>query len=560
MSTAKRVAVAFTATVAALMLTACSLLGTESEPPHPVLNAGRADINAMDPSKLNDGGELRWPIEVVPATFNVYQALSASDDARAIVNAMMPRAFRSTPDGSLLPDTNYLVSAELVASAVPQKVIYTIQPNASWNDGAPITWKDFEAQWRALNAPNPAFQSIVPEGYDEIASVTRGADDKQVVVTFRRDYAEWRALFSPLYPASTMANPVLFNTGWAKKAPATAGPFKLLSVDPVTNVITLVRDEAWWGPRAKLDRIVFKPYQGASLVDGLTRNDIDFYPIGSDVDLARRARTIPGVVIRQSVDRDYEELLFNGASGAVLSDLRLRQAIGEGIDRNAVAKQVVGEIAPAIRQDGNHIYPFGSANYRDNSNLLPFDQARAEKDLDALGWVRQGERRVKGRTPLQLRLVVEAGNPASEAIGNAVRDQLARIGVTVVPQPLAGPAKDLAMRQGNFDLIEVRSRASTSPLRGSIGRYYQPVGTDVAQNYGRIFNPTIPDQIAEDMSKTDDIERAAAGDGIDQLIWAVVYSLPLYPDPGAYAVRATLANFGAPGLSDIDYTAVGFTK
>ncbi|MBO0876248.1 MAG: ABC transporter family substrate-binding protein, partial [Pseudonocardia sp.] len=222
MSPAIRLAMV-TSIAAALTLTACSLPGTESEPPRPVLHAGRADINSTDPSKLNDGGELRWPIEVVPATFNVYQALSASDDNRAIVNAMMPRAFRSTPDGSLLPDTNYLVSAERVADAVPQKVIYTIQPAASWNDGAPITWKDFDAQWRALNGPNPAFQSTAPEGYDEIASVTRGVDDKQAVVTFRRDYAEWRSLFNPLYPASTMANPELFNTGWAKKAPATAG-------------------------------------------------------------------------------------------------------------------------------------------------------------------------------------------------------------------------------------------------------------------------------------------------------------------------------------------------
>lgn len=544
----------------ALALSACSLPGTEPVPARPVLNAGRADINAMDPSKVNDGGELRWPIEVVPATFNVYQALSSSDDNRAIVNAMMPRAFRSTPNGTLLPDTDYLVSAERVAAAVPQKVVYTIQPNASWNDGTPITWKDFAAQWQALNGPNPAYQSTVPEGYDAISSVTRGADDKQAVVTFRGDYAEWQALFSPLYPASTMANPVVFNTGWAKKAPATAGPFKLQSVDAVTGVTTLERDEAWWGTRAKLDRIVFKPYQGASVADGLLRNDIDFYPIGSDADLAQRARATPDVVIRQSVDRDYEELLFNGGPGAALSDLRLRQAIGEGIDRNALAKQVVGAIAPAIREDGNHIYPIGSANYRDNSSLLPYDQVRAGQELDALGWVRQGDRRVKGRTPLQLRLVVEAGNPASEAIGNVVRDQLARIGVTVVPQPLPGPAKDLAMRQGNFDLIAVRSRYSTSPLRSAIGRYYQPVGTDVAQNYGRIYNPTIADQIAEDMGKTDDIERASAGDGIDQLIWTVVHSLPLYPDPGSYAVRSTLANFGAPGLSDIDYTAIGFTK
>ncbi|WP_028927553.1 ABC transporter family substrate-binding protein [Pseudonocardia acaciae] len=546
----------------AALLTGCSLLpGADDEPARPVLNAGRADLNAKDPSGLKDGGELRWPIEGVPPTFNIYQTNGPSDDNRAIVDAMMPRAFRSTPNGSLLPDRNYLVSAGLLPTAAPQTVVYTIQPNASWNDGAPITWRDFESQWKALTGSNPAFQSTIPEGYDEIAGVTRGVDDKHAVVTFKGDYGEWQSLFSPLYPASTTGNPVLFNTGWLRKAPATAGPFKLQSVDPVTGVTTLVRDEAWWGPRAKLDRIVFKPYLPAKLADGLLGNDIDFYQIGENVDLVRRARTMPDVVVRQSVDRDYDELLINGGPGAALADLRLRQAIAEGIDRTAVARQVVGEIAPAIRQHGNHLYAFGSSSYRDNSGVVPYDQARAGQDLDALGWTLRGDRRVNARgTALALRLVVEAGNPASEAVGAAVRDQLAKIGVTVTVQPMAGPEKSLATRAGNFDLIHVRSRHSASPLRSSIGRYYQPSGQDVAQNYGRIFNPTIADQIAEDMGKTDDIERAAAGDGVDQVIWTVVHSLPLYPDPGAYAVRSTLANFGAPGLSDLDYTAVGFTK
>jgi len=40
----------------------------------------------------------------------------------------------------------------------------------------------------------------------------------------------------------------------------------------------------------------------------------------------------------------------------------------------------------------------------------------------------------------------------------------------------------------------------------------------------------------------------------------VVRSVPLFPSPGAYAVRSTLANFGAPGLSDIDYAQIGFTS
>ncbi len=47
---------------------------------------------------------------------------------------------------------------------------------------------------------------------------------------------------------------------------------------------------------------------------------------------------------------------------------------------------------------------------------------------------------------------------------------------------------------------------------------------------------------------------------VDKLIWAEGFSLPLTQSPGNVAVRSTLANFGAFGLADVDYTTIGFMK
>ena len=47
---------------------------------------------------------------------------------------------------------------------------------------------------------------------------------------------------------------------------------------------------------------------------------------------------------------------------------------------------------------------------------------------------------------------------------------------------------------------------------------------------------------------------------MDKLIWAEGFSLPLFQSPGNVAVRSNLANFGAAGLADVDYTAIGFMK
>jgi len=526
----------------------------------PTLIAGRADLNPVDVSELKSGGELHWPYEGIPVTFNYHQLDGPSEDNAAVVNALMPRPFRKAADGGRQPDPDYVVSATLTAPS-PQTVRYILNPNATWSDGTPITWRDFAAQWKALNGTDPAYQVAGSNGYDDIASVARGGDDKQVIVTFRKPFAEWQGLFSPLYPASNYSTPIAFNTAWVRKIPVSAGPFVLQAIDQVAHTVTLARNEKWWGPKAKLDRIVFKPYALSQYFQGLTTpGGIDFAPIGYNTTLARQIRTLRGFVLRQSVNRHYQELLFNGGPGAPLADLALRRAIARGLDRDSIAKRAIGEINEAIHATGNHIYPLGSVEYQDNSGELSFNTAVANQQLDALGWRRVGNRRQLGGKPLQLRVVIEAADPVAEQVSLAMVEQLGAIGVTAIVQPLAPKLKEQALRAGNFDLILNREETPSMPLSTEVRRYYDVIGTDIGSNYARINNGDVVDMFSQSAQNLNDEQRTADGNSLDKLIWEVVRSVPLFPSPGAYAVRSTLANFGAPGLSDIDYAQIGFTS
>lgn len=522
-----------------------------------VLNVGRSDINAVEADDVDPGGELRWPYDRVPLTFNYHQVNGPEDETRAVLGAVLPRVFVTTADGRRRTDPDYVLAADMV-SRVPQVVRYVINPSAVWSDGKPITWRDFEAQWQALNGTNPAYQTASTNGYDDIASVRRGADDREVLVTFEDKFAEWDGLFTPLYPAAHYGTPTAFNTGWLRALPATAGPFVLQSLDPLAERIVLARNDRWWGNPAKLDRIAFKPYDEQSYFQGLATNDLDYAPIGYDVNLARQVRTLPDFVIRQSVDRQYQELLFNGAPGTVLADIRVRQAVASGLDRAAIARRAIGEITPAIQPSGNHIYPPGHAAYRDNSEAVAFDPTRAGRRLDTLGWRRQGERRALNGRPLQLRLVVEAGDVVSETVGAAVVEQLAAIGIGVTQLPMTPEAKDQALRTGGFDLILDREQLNQMPLSREIRRHYEVVGADVGSNFGRISNPVVVDRFREAANEIDDLNRAADANGLDELLWSVVHSVPLFPSPGASAVRRSVVNFGSPGLADVDYTRIGF--
>jgi peptide/nickel transport system substrate-binding protein len=168
--------------------------------------------------------------------------------------------------------------------------------------------------------------------------------------------------------------------------------------------------------------------------------------------------------------------------------------------------------------------------------------------------------RVKDGKPLQLRQVGDASNPIGDLIDRTVADQLSQIGVGTNPSRLDSNQKNDAIKSGDFDLIGFVWQSTASPFSSSQSLYAQPQGNDVQQNYGRIYDPRISALFDQGIRELDDAKRADLGNQIDQLIWQEVHHLPLYPSTGAYAVRSTLANFGAPGFADIDYINAGFVK
>jgi peptide/nickel transport system substrate-binding protein len=518
---------------------------------------GQNEINPAPREQVRDGGDLRWPLDAVPDNFNRNQVDGTLRENREVTDALMPGAFRVLPDASVEVNTDYFTSVELTSSE-PQVVTYTIRAEATWDDGTPITWQDLQAQWQAMNSSNPAFEVASTTGYEDIASVERGGDDKQAVVTFARVFGEWRSLFSPLYPASTNTDPATFNDGWINAVPTSAGPFRMETVDTTAQTITLVRNERWWGEPAKLNRIIFRVVERGALADALANNEIDWYEIGSDVNLFARAQTIQGVEIRQAVEPLYNHITFGGAPGSLLEDPALRRAIAQGIDRQAIARAMIGQIVPETTPLGNYLYVQGSQNYVDHSQVVAFDPAAAAATLDRLGWAPAGEGQVRANAgrPLNVRLVTTAGNPISERIAQLVQAQLAAIGVGLEFVSVASADFfDEFVTPGNFDMVTFGWAGTPFPVT-STRNIYSSTGE---QNYGKISTPEIDALYEQAIRELDDARRVELGQQIDQLLWEQMPQLPLYQSTGAYAVRSTLVNFGAKGFADVDYADVGFT-
>lgn len=515
------------------------------------------DINPVDISELRDGGQLRIPVDALPTNYNPLQVNGARVVTWQLAEAILPSAFRDGADGQYDLAEDFFSSVELTSDS-PQVVTYTIADDAGWSNGRALSWEDLASQAAALSGDDPAYEGYSSVGYSSIASVERGASDREAVVTFAEPFAEWQGLFNLIVPQEITGDPETFNSGWLAEPTITSGPFVVERIDDAAKTVIVERNPDWWADTPPLENISFIALDASARADALANGEIDIYPIGGDIDLYTRAQSIPGVEIRQATERRAGQLTFNGAPGAVLADEQVRVAIAQAIDPAAITDVLLGEIVPGAEPVGNHILPPPDAGYVDNSDVAPFDREAAEQALDAAGWTLDGEQRVRDGVDLNLRLLVQH-TPVGTTVSGVIRDQLAAIGVGVTTISVSPDQfYDDNLLPGNFDIAAFEWTKSASPFAHDRPVFQEVVGDDFGSNFGRIYIPEIDALYDEGLAELDVDRRNEIANRIDVLAWEHAHHLPTYPDSGAYAVRTELANYGARGLGSYGFENAGW--
>jgi peptide/nickel transport system substrate-binding protein len=527
---------------------------------------GVNDINPTDRDELADGGKLTWPIDTFPSNFNLGELDGALADGASVMGGLMPGMFNFDPEAGPVVNKDYADSAVLTATQPKQIVTYKLNPKAKWDDGTPITVADFESQWKALSGKDDRYRIASSNGYEKIESVMKGADDKEVVVTYAAPFVDWQGLFSPLYPASTNNDPNVFNDGWKDKPLTTAGPFKFGGVDTTAQTITLVRNDKWWGRPAKLDSLVFRKLDRDAQPDALANGEIDFMGIGSDVNRMKRAQEIQGTAIRRSAAPNFNHMTINGKS-PILSDVNVRKALAQSIDRDAVAKTLLGPLGVKPTPLGNHIYMTNQKGYQDNSTVLPFDSTAAAKLLDDAGWkLAGGDTRTKGGQELKLRLPLPPSSTIGKQIAELCRSMAQKVGIKIEIQSVAGDDFfPKYVSTGDFDVVLFGWSGTPFPVTSAKSIYVapqkKPDGTDeVQQNYARVGSAEIDKLFDEGAAEFDPDKQIDIGNQIDKLIWEEVHSLTFYQVPDIVAAKEKLANFGAFGFASTIYEDIGYKK
>lgn len=519
-----------------------------------------SDVNPTPRDRVVDGGTLRWPLPEFPSQWNFNHVNGTKGAVEHVVQGLLPYLMRADEKAVPRPVPEYLRSAKVKRTKHGQTVTYRLNPQAKWSDGRSLGYADFMAQARALSGRDPRYEVSTVTGYRRIKRIERGPGEHAVKVTFDGTYADWRSLFSPLYPATAYATPRAFNTGWVNRLPTTAGPFKFQGIDRTAKAITIVRDPVWWGAPAKLDRIVYRAMDTTAMPGAFANDEIDLMDIGLDAGALKRVQGVPGAAVRRAGGPDWRHLTFN-AAGPVLSDARVRRAVVLGIDRRVLARADLSGLGVAVQTLGNHFYVNTQDGYQDNSgDLGTYDPARARRLLDEAGWTLHGKYRTKAGRTLSLRFVVPSGVPISKREGELTRALLERIGVRVdiLPVP-ADDAFDRYVAPGNFDIVPFSWLGTSFPVSPMQSVFARSRGGRVQQNYARVGTAAIDTAMDRAIAEVDPARIHVLVNRTDRLIWRQASVLPLYQRPQLVATRAGLANLGACGFFEPAYQDIGFT-
>ena len=511
-----------TASLAALTaLAACGSSKPGSDSP---VALTASDINPQDRSALQKGGELRIPISSMIPNYNPLHL-----DGNVGDNGSILQYFTGVQNWIYAEDASFTVRTEFCldynAEEKDGKTVVTmhLNPKAKWNSGEPIQVADYQGVWKACNGDDPTFTEMVAstDGWNSIESIEQGADQFEMITTFKSTFPDWSNVLSGFIVPATLTKDAEAFKSWTDGSVTDhwTGPFIVTAADSTSQFLTLERNPNWWGEEALLDKVTLKAIDTNQLGTAFANKEIDVANSIIDASTYQQCQKRADAVIRQAYGTQWRHYTMNGSSG-ILADQKLRQALVKGIDRLTVAQaDLQGLPVPASQLLlGNHLFMPQQKGYQDNSGDLTFNKDQAIKELEELGWVlpEGKEFREKDGQTLSIKYLRLPDTATSATEGKILQANMKDIGVEVVMDDTNNddffPER---VSPGKFEIVTYAWIGTPYPL-ANIGQLF---GKDSASNRSHVWSEALEDLIAKIAVETDPDKRIELANQADQEIW-----------------------------------------
>jgi peptide/nickel transport system substrate-binding protein len=535
--------------VVVLLAVACGGGSTAARAPAtPSTGSPSPSVTAALPAS---GGRVTVALSQPIAGWNPHSLTGSTASGIAVAEQVYPSVFTLRPDGTGATLDTALVTSARRSPGDPEVVTYTINPDARWSDGVPITATDFRYLWRVSNGracPSCAVASTA--GYADITSISGSDQGRTVSVTFAQPFSDWMSLFGGGYgllPAHVAARHGSLAKGFAflNRHPATVsgGPFRVLHAEP--TAVSLAPNPRYYGPAPLLHRLDLVVVGSAvRQVADLAADDVDVVspPATPAVVRALRSDPISDVDVSVKPGLDTETLLLN-LHTSVFADRALRLALLTIVDRQRLISGGVAAVAAKTAPVDNRFFGPGQPGYRDDvtsTGLGSGDLKRAQSDLDGAGY-RGLTTRLDSPTGHRLPVLVlryPVGDELAQTEGEAVASDARRLGISIEVAPW-NASKDLSSASRSvWDLAIAAAPGGVFPTHSTSQAFI----TGSADNIGGYSNPQVDRFLRAARVAASPQAETAADDAADLVISQDGYTLPLYRIPVLLAVNRGVRN------------------
>jgi peptide/nickel transport system substrate-binding protein len=448
----------------------------------------------------------------------------------------MPRTYSVEKDGDgwKLEPTNLLTGEADLKTSPKQVVTYHINPKAVWSDGTPITSKDFKFTWEQVMNTSDVYDK---SGYDKIESVD-DSDPATAVVTFKEPYADWKSTpFAGnygIYPAHLVKDHSELANGYT----FSGGPWKLDHWTKGTEWV-LVPNDKYWGPKPKLDKVVFKLISDTSAeFQAFKAGEVQgIYPQPQLDAIDQINAGLEGAKAQYSGNTGNAEGLWINNSKPPFDDVKVRQALAYSLDRDAIVKRLFG----GVKVD-KALQTVTAPILSDYATLDAF--SKYKKDLSKVDELMKSAGYAKGTDGIWAKggqkasfvMKTTAGNKRRELTEQVMQQQLKDAGFEMTIQNAAsGDLFGDQLPKGDFN-IGLYANVLTSFYPSNCNLFcIKNIPTDANKFSGNNWTRTNDSELDKLYTTVDtelDIDKAQAAnkDG-DKRLAEIVGMLPLDPLP-----------------------------
>jgi len=486
---AARAALAATAVavVSALALTGCS--GSSDD------DRGGADAT------------VRVGLVLEPTSLDIRTQSGAALDQVLIDNVYQGLVGR-TEDGGIRD----VLASEHEVSSDGLTYTFTLRDGTTFQDGEPVTADDVVWSLQQVKSNDSYVDSA------QLANVTSIASSGDDTVVLKLAKPDSDLLWNLTGRAGLVLEESADND-LADSANGT-GPYEVSSWKQGDS-LTFVRNDDYWGTKAKVGKVVFRYItDGSTAVNAMASGDLD---VQTSVDgtLKSQLEGSQDISLHTGKTTDKYTLAFNDRK-APFTDVKVRKAIRQAIDPKAIIKAIGGT---GVEQGGP--IPELDPGYEDLTDVDAYDPDNAEKLLAEAG-----------ATDLSLTLTYP--NIYSATIGDVLKSQLADVGITLTVQRVDFATwLSQVFEKHDFDLSMVNHVESRDFGNWANPDYYFGYDNKEVQDlYAASLATTDADEKAEDLRKAARIvSEDAAGE------W-------LYTATSITAVREGVTGFPYDGTNN----------